>query len=94
MSLEEYVGPLIGIVRQGNRRPAQRPYGLKRTQEEDAEGVNLGKEKTEDKKDVQSAEMAGRIVKVANNLHDAPVPIAESTEHGEHHQCQRDEIGV
>ena len=38
--------------------------------------------------------MAGRVLEEAHDLRDAPISVAEGTEHGQHHEGERDEVGV
>ncbi len=88
------VGPIGGIFRQRHRSPAQRPDGLKVPKKENDEGVGLGKQQTQNEKDVQRTPVVGGVVKKTCDLRDAPVSVTEGTEHGEHHEGNCDQVGV
>ena len=88
------VRPFLGRVGQRHGRPAQRPDGLKVSQKENEEGIDLGQKQAHDEECVQRAPMVGRVVKKPHGLRDAPESVAEGAEDRHHHQRKRNQIGV
>ncbi len=88
------VRPFLRIVGQSDGSAAQRPDGLEVTQEQDDECVDFSTQKAKDEKGVEGAGVACRILEEANDLVDAPISVAESTVHRQHHEGEGDEIGI
>ena len=88
------VGPVFRILGQRNGSTAQGPDGLEVAEKKNDKCVGLGEKQAEDEESVQRAPVIGGVAKEANDLIDAPVSVAKGTEHGQHHEGERDEIGI
>ena len=86
------VRPFFGIVGQRDGSAAQRPDGLKVAEKKNDKCVGFGAQKTNDEKGVDGSGVTGRVLKEPHHLCDAPISIAEGTEHGQHHERERDEV--
>ena len=88
------VGPVFRILGQRNGSTAQGPQSLEVAEKKNDKCVGLGEKQAEDEESVQRAPVIGGVAKEANNLIDAPVSVAKGTEHGQHHESERNEIGI
>ena len=92
VTLEDILEEIVGEFTTDPATMMHKDLHREAVEEEDAEGVDFGEEQAEDEEDVELADVTGGIVEVANDLHGAPVPVAESAEQRQHHEGESDEV--